>query len=374
MKRNVNKSVLVAGFLFTLFALAQVLCLCTITRTKNVIPTANSVYCADGTGLTMGQAQSFGGFSGVAIGALSTPVLREINVPVRNITESVSASFATPEIQFCVPLQFVFGGWFLRCQEPNLQAQAIIPESLSLTLFGTNKPSKLSFYIDRQEYYISGVYRESNGFLSKTSDNRVPRVYLSDALRMANLPVTTLYLSKFKGYTPEYLLQQASGFQNTMLHGNIINYPQQIALLHGLWYLSVLICYFFLASLLLITSERFFSAALFGHTNCRKLRDGIIGIGIAIGTGGGLLILLTNMYIPNAYLPTRHILDFSFYKTCIITFFRNMDTAGDMNAYLERMFLWHTLTLLFLALLGITFFCLGVLQLWKTLDRSGLRQ
>lgn len=373
MNRIVVKSLLAAGVFLAVFVIMQILCLCTMNTIKNVLPNAACVYSPTGTGISMGQAQSFREFPGGAVGALSAPVLCEIEVPIRDIIKVTNASYATPEISCCICLQFVYGGWFLRGEEQNITAQAVIPEALSIALFGTSEPSNLSFYIGRQKYLIAGVYRDNDGFLSKISGDRVPGVYLLDNLRVANLPVTALYLGDSKGNVPEYMLQQASGFQDVALHGSIIDYPGQIELLQGTWYISIGICYFFLLALLIISAERLFAAALFGQDTGKRFRYAVIGLCVTIGALGLLFILFSRLHIPNAYLPAGSIFDVSFYKRAIISFFRNLDAVGEMNLYFEKVFLSHTLALVFLAINSVVFFYMGIFKLWKTLDRGGLQ-
>ena len=236
--------------LLALFALMQVLCAARAKSIEGALPHAASINNPNGIGMTMKQALSVdkilsadnkpdaGVRTSVNIGAMTLEQLQTVSVAGAGTSLQAYTAYTTPSAGMCLPFRYADGNWFLP-DETKMASYAVIPESLSLTLFGTDRPVGNSIIVGQFEYRICGVYHELKGFLHDISCDGIPRVYLYNPLRMARLPVSVLYLSDDKNSEVQILKLQAASAFKTFLDGSTADYRQQIQLAYGLWYLSV---------------------------------------------------------------------------------------------------------------------------------------
>jgi hypothetical protein len=270
----------------------------------------------------------------------------------------------------CLPFRYAYGNWFLP-DERSMASYAVIPESLSLTLFGTDRPAGNFIVVGQVEFRICGVYHEFKGFLHDISGDGIPRIYLYNPLRMAELPVCVLYLSDGSDSEVQTLKQQAAGTYKTFLDGRIVDYRQQIQLAYSLWYLSVLLCLLFATVLLLAFAGVQLVHMHDGHKEpvVKRLMHLLAAVCIAGGTRALMTLLLNRLRIPAAYLVQDNIFDVSFYMRSIVSFFRSLHRSDWVNHFGWE-FAVQLVALLFWSLCGIVFFIAGVLKLQGCLKEN----
>jgi hypothetical protein len=382
MKRVKRIKIWSAAGLLALFAMLQLLCALRAQSMERSLPHAAALINPSGVGITMLQAQSTqekpssGNQPNIIIGALSNEELRTVRVTGFGASVKAYTAYATPLAGLCLPLRYTYGNWFLP-DESGMASLAVIPQSLSLVLFGTDKPAGNSLSIDRTDYRICGVYSEygvfaqENGFLQKISGDGIPRIYLYSPLRMAQLPVTVLYLSDENQSEAQLLKQQASDAYKTLLNGKIVDYRQQIRLANSLWYLSVLLCVFLPAAMLLVFAGLQF-VRLHARQNesvSQKLKHFLLGTCFAAIVLILLTLMLNRFRIPQSYLTQENIFAFSAYVKSIESFFTSLH-AESRTSHFEWTFVTQLLGLLFWALISLGCFCAGILKVYRIVKQK----
>ncbi len=276
-------------------------------------------------------------------------------------------AFATPGMGLCLPMLYTFGSWFLTGND--IAPCAVLPKSLSLKLFGTDRPSGSAILIGQTEYMICGVYSaygavaEEKDFLHTISSDGIPRVYLFDPLRVADVQVSMLYMTDAKGSDAQYLLDQASGFQKKALSGSLTDYRPRLGLAASLWYFSVLVCALFVFTLLLYAAGHQLIAAASAQKEAGKKRllRLLAGVAATAGVWRVLSSLLSRLAIPPSYLPRDNVFELSFYVRTVEAFFASLHAAVGSNPD-DWVFLTHTLAILLWSLLGLVFFIPAALK------------
>lgn len=362
-----RRKVIWAGLLLVLFMATQLLCTLILQNLEASLPAAAALYSPKGTGITMEQAVLLGELDDITAGALSGETLTSVSVPARGTSEMVYTLFATPKAGWVLPIRLIYGGWFLHSEEPSLLAQAVIPESLSLSLFGTGEPAGLTLYADGRAYTVCGVYRDESGFFARIGGTGRPCVYLSDPLRWEQTPAATICLSDAAQTEPEALLRRVSGYLGLALEGEIRNHPHRVMLGHAIRDIFLLLCTFYLAALLVTLSEKILYRAVSrsGGETSRRIMDAGTAAVLILGALWGLCVLLRRLEIPGEYLPPDGQFGLSFYKEAILAFVQKINLAGGPGYDYERTLLVHILRLLLLSMLSLVLFVAGSTRLYQ---------
>jgi hypothetical protein len=360
MKRANKKNIAAAAVLLVLFGLTQLFCALRLQSLTRGVPHAAVLDSPRGIGITMKQALAFADASSFSAVALGVWQYGTLSVP-SGASEPAYTAYATPGAGICLPGTYAFGNWFLPGND--ITPCAVLPEALSLKLFGTNRPEGAAVLAGQTEYKVCGVYREGKSFLHRLSGDGMPRVYLYDPLRMAGIPAAALYLTDAKGSDSQYLQHQAAGLQKTTLIGSLTDYRPRLGLTGSLWYVSFLACIFFASALFLLAAARQLIAAASAQKETGKKRLARLTIGAAVTAAVwfALSALLDHLAVPPSYLPQDNVFELSFYVKAVESFFASLHAPGATTY--DWVFLTHILSVLLWSLLGLALFIPAALKL-----------
>lgn len=350
--------------LLILFLCAGTVCLLGMGDIKRTTPKGVEIYNPGGVGMTMGQVfelKSYKHMSTLYTLAVSTgedgTVTAENRAP-----ERAHISYASPSDSGLMPFEFTCGNWFLNWTDHS-SPMAVIPESLALSLFGTDCPQGVAVNVNNVRYMVCGVYRENSGVIADLTSDGLPRIYLSDP-DMDIRPVTALYLSDKKERDADALRQWVNGMSLVRLNGSVTDYRTQVTLVKNLLTLELFICGLFLAVLLFVTGAEFLIRA--HECSSGRIWRTIAGVAVIAATFACLTFAMRWLYLPSVYLPRNSIFDFSHYCKIFISYVQSVNLKGSAAVF-DRYFAARSCCTLAVGFAGCWLFFFGALTIRRAL-------
>ena len=330
----------------TLFALLLGLAYWILGLLMGHVPPVLELYDANGCGIGFAAAvrafdippagQRLGDFTTIGAATALSPVT--VSTPLR-AAEAAYACAASAGYGKLLPLRYTQGCWFAPGDTTNARRYAVIPDDLSIRLFGSDRPGDATLEVDGEPVAVLGVYVSARNFLTQTGGDGRPVVYLSAPPNAnADAPVCQILIDHPENLESRQLLFFAAEKAGTALYGTESDLRDIRALAAQLPLLAIVIC----AALPVFALIRAGLRQLMKLYLHRATYDGadfaaVLLRGAAL-TGGGLLaagLCFGMLSPPIAYLPPDNLFDLPHYAGLATGFLQRLGAQGRTDSLMR---------------------------------------
>lgn len=240
-----------------------------------------------------------------------------------------------------VPLEFLFGGYFVQNYIPEANHYIVISDSLSVKFFKSHDSIGQQLIIDGEKHTVCGVYKQPTNILSEFSADGLEQIYLSysNLKGYENAVIQRFYLFGQENAFNESIIAQAQLPSNyTVQYDSLTNFNDIRQVIEqsksvALFIFGInIICFF--AYIFVLKAKKICKDISTGKFHIKHCLFSTLQIlGCIVGTILVFLLVKFQLHIPSEMIPPDNIFNLSFYIKAIISTIQMQNSLGLYSFY-----------------------------------------